>query len=153
MSKTYISIVSVILLVVVFVLGAWIGAFYQLQGASKNATQTVSPIEKELSSKVISSINAYGQVTKIDGSNITLSPVGDSLASDGLTVSINSNAKIYSLTIPTNGAANNKTSLTPTAASFSDIKTGNYLNINITLNTSSANQLQGQMVYIYNYTK
>ena len=56
----------------------------------QDTSTAVPQIVKDLSSKVIPSIAAYGKVAKINGKNITLSYQGDSV-----TILVRDDAKVY----------------------------------------------------------
>ena len=74
-----------------------------------------------LSSKAISSITAYGKVLQINGDEITLSNLGDSLK-----IIAPSSARIYSF-------ASGPSEARPKIAAFSDIKVGGDINAVISL--------------------
>lgn len=136
---------SIILLVVailfVLIAGAGIVIFYQSQLAVSPQSQVssaqvdkMSAVIQLLSSKTIPSIVAYGQVTKINGKNITLTNSGDSL-----NVKIRDDAQIYSFTQSATAPVQQK-------AAFQDIKTG--VNINISLKLLPDATLEGVSVII-----
>lgn len=139
-----ISIVLLLIAVlVIFVLGGGLGISYQTQKNSpllEKAAQSEAVI-KNLSSKTVLSIVAYGQVTNIQGRNITLLYAGDSL-----TVRIKEDSMIYSLvTLPAaqKGAV---VASTQKQAEFKDIKKGD--NLNVTLRLLPDGQLEGSTVMI-----
>src|SRR3989344_9475577 len=114
-------IVSLILAVVFFGIGLSVGIFWPAKNVSVQVQETVTPMPKairDLSSKVISSIAAYGAVTKIDGQNITLSYQGDSVI-----IPIKADAKIYSFA-PASDSTKTGTAPkgTPSQIPFKDIK-------------------------------
>lgn len=89
-----------------------------------------------LSSKVISSMVAYGQVKNIDGRNITLNNLGDDL-----TISISNTAQVYSFSVPEGATAPVQKTI-----KFEDIKVGD--KINATIKTLPNGQLEGESVII-----
>jgi len=134
---------SIILLVIgglfFLILGGGLGIFYQSQ---KNALQTPEGNSKlkavqVLSSKVIPSITAYGQIANIDGRNITLTFGGDSL-----NVKINDDAIVY---LPSSESSPQQ------IAKFEDIKKGDNVSVNLRLLPDG--QIEGQMVIILNPVK
>lgn len=131
---TTLIVVAVLFLIV----GGGVGMAYQTQKDSVKIKQVniMEPAFKGLSSKVIPSIVAYGQVTNIEGRNITLSYSGESL-----TVKIKDNANIYSFaTAPGTKTASQE------KANFSDIKKGD--NLNISLKLLADGSLEGQSAII-----
>ena len=83
---------------------------------------------KDLSSKVVPSLSAYGTVTKIDGQSVTLSYQGDSMV-----LPIKPDAKVYSLaasptTVRTGSTA--KSASTTQQIAFQNIKIGDNLSVN-----------------------
>ena len=131
------SVIWIIVCIVLFLLGLWFGSMRHNQ--NKTQTQKLQAATS-LSSKVISSITAYGQVTSIQGDTITLNNLGDNLP-----IIITSNARIFSFTAPSKGSPAQQT------ASFSNIKVGN--NVNVVMNLSSDGQMQGTSVIILPQTK
>lgn len=114
-------------------LGGGLGILYQQQKEILPVKETPkTQAVQTLSSKVIPSITAFGQVSNIDGRNLTLTFGGDNL-----TIKINDSAQIY---LPAT-----KTSAQQTAQ-FSDIKKGDNVSVNVKL--LSDGQMDGQMVVI-----
>lgn len=139
--------------VVIFIIGGWLGIFYQTQLSSLQAVQPTSyqqpQIQNQLIARVLSSkvvpLYATGSVTKIDGANITISSAGDSLV-----VPISNTASVY-ISKPTTGKdINGATIITQQPnyqpAQLKDIKVGDRLSVGLKL--SSDNELEGQAVYI-----
>jgi len=92
------------------------------------------------SSKVISCFAVLGEVTKIDGRDITLKSTGDSL-----TIHIKEDAKVYSSA--KNGSfGTGATSSVQQQVEFKDIKKGDFLNIGVKLLPDG--QLEGQVINI-----
>lgn len=123
---------------VIFIVGGGLGILYQ----SKNPAQVVKiQAVQTLSSKVIPSITAFGQVSNIDGKNITLSFGGDSL-----TIKIRDDAQVY-LPATSTTDKNGKPVISPQqTAQFSDIKKGENVSVNLKLLPDG--QLEGQLVII-----
>lgn len=121
------AVVAALMLVIGFLGGMWWGGRGTPQTVVSNQTtsQTSAQVVKDLTSKVIPSIAAYGKVTKIDGKNITLSYQGDALV-----VPIRDDAKIYSFTTTT---ATGTVAKTPTSKeiTFQELKVGDDLSINV----------------------
>lgn len=134
-------IIVVVVAVVAIVIGGATGMMIQQQ---KNAPQiaqaeSLMPAIKGLSSKVIPSIIAYGQVTSIEGRNISLSYNGEAL-----TIPVKENANVYSF-IQADGA---KAGTAPAQQKvlFSDIKKGDSVNVSVKLFQDG--RLEGQSVII-----
>ncbi len=130
-------IVLIIVVLAVFVLGGGVGIFFQTQKDApllKKAEEMEAAVKK-LSSKVIASTVAYGEVTKIEGRNITLK-----YGEETLTIKIKDNAPIYSF------AQNKEKIPVQQAAKFEDIKTAD--NLNIALKLLSDGSLESQSVII-----
>ena len=114
------------LILFIFILGAGTGVVFMAQ---KNAPKFKiaardAEVVKNLSSKTVPSIVAYGKVEKIEGKNITLAFSGDTI-----TVPIAPNAHIFSLRSvvdKTNGSSVQD-------SSFEKIKNGDTLSINLKL--------------------
>jgi len=122
------------------VLGGGLGVFYQQQNTAPKEVVKIQAVQT-LSSKVIPSITAFGQVTKIDGKTITLTFGGDNL-----TVKIRDDAQIY---LPATSAKDKNGKLVTSqqqTAQFSDIKVGN--NVSVNLKLLSDGQIEGQLVII-----
>ena len=127
---------SIITGLLFFVLGGGLGVLYQTQQAPpspqlEKATATI----KSLSSKTVPSIIAYGQVTKIEGKDITISYSGDSIK-----VSMEDNSSVYAFVNDGPEKSGQK------KVEFKEIKIGD--NLNITLKLLPDGQLQGQQIFI-----
>lgn len=127
----------IIIGVVTFVVGAGLGIFYQSQiDAPQLANFTaIKAVFKNLSSKAVPSILAYGQVTNIEGRNLTLSYSGDSVS-----IAISDSANINSFVKDSNGVPSQQ------KIDFSQIKNGDTLNISVKILPNG--QLEGQSVII-----
>jgi len=134
---------SIILLVIgglfFLILGGGLGIFYQSQKDVLQSPEGNSKLKavQVLSSKVIPSITAYGQISNIDGRNITLTFGGDSL-----NVKINDDAIVY---LPSSESSPQQ------IAKFEDIKKGDNVSVNLRLLPDG--QIEGQMVIILNSVK
>jgi hypothetical protein len=137
-------IIAIILGILIF--GAGFGASMLYKNPSSTTLtqnqmqgqQQLSETIKELSSRVIPSIAAYGTVTNIDGRNISLRYQGDSIV-----ISVMPDAKIYSYTPSATGS--NAKSLT-TQVDFSKIKVGDNLSVN--LKVIPTGQIEGLSVIV-----
>ncbi len=142
MSKPIAVVLFIILAIAIFVIGGGLGVLYQTQQntvapvANTQCTEKMALAVKALSSQLVSSIIAYGQVENINGRNITLSSEGKNL-----TVSIENNATI-SLVV---ASAKNSQTTTKTMT-LQDIKKGDSLNID--LKVSPDGSLSGRRIYI-----
>ena len=124
-------IILIIAGLVLLILGGAAGFFYK--------TLQISPqlaVIKDLSSKTIPSIVAYGQVSKIEGRDITLSFNGDNIK-----VSVEANSPVYSFVNDAKGKPIQK------KVELKEIKIGDSLNITIKLLPDG--QLRGQSVFIF----
>ncbi len=126
----------------ILIIGAGLGFFYQIKmgAVPQKEVPKVEAVQK-LSSKVIPSIAAYGEVTNIDGRNITLTFGGDSL-----TVKIRDNAQVYLPTTYSKDSKGNTVTLPQQAAKFADIKTGD--NLSVVIKLLPDGQIEGQLVII-----
>jgi len=129
----------------IFILGGGMGVFYQSQKClpenCPSATKETSALEKtikDLSSRTIYFIVAYGTVEDINGRKLTISNNGENL-----TVEIKENAEITSFIRPVAGG----NSSTPEAiAKFEDIKKGD--NLRISLKVLPDGKITGESVII-----
>jgi hypothetical protein len=132
------KVTSIVLLVgagiLLLVFGVGLGVLYQNQQPLSQTEKAVEAV-KFLSSKTVPSIVAYGQVTKIDGRNITLFYSGDSI-----TINMDANSQVYLFVNDSTGKPVQK------KVEFGEIKVGD--NLNITLKLLVDGQLQGQSVFI-----
>lgn len=123
---------------VIFLIGGGLGFFYQWQ---KNAPKIKEAgefleIKNTLSSELVPSMVAFGQVISISGRDITIA----SNNGKTLSVNINKDAPIYSYI---SAAAPNE----QTRIDIDEIKKGNLLNITMKLNPDGS--LSGQMVMVF----
>ena len=128
-----------------------LGAGY-LAGISLEKEKTKSQLEKLeratsalnslSSSKVIPSIVAFGEVTKISGRTITLT-----YGTENLPIRIKEDAKIYSFNTPTPGQETPLTGPIQTESTFEAIKAGD--NLNISVKVSPDGELEGLSVIIF----
>jgi len=133
MEKTNLT-VPILVGVVLFIVGAALGIFYQVQIGSKSATEVKTV--NALASKVIPSIVAYGKVTAIDGQNVTVSFDGDTLM-----VPIVDNAQVFAFTNTTATSAP-----VQQKSSFDKLKVGD--NINISVKVLEGGKMQGESIFI-----
>ncbi len=140
MNKIILIVSAIIAGLLLLALGASLGVSYQAQQASISSPQ-LDQLEKTtaavkfLSSKTVPSIVAYGQVTKIEDRDITLSYGGDSIKAN-----IEENSLVYSFINDSQGKPAQK------QVDFKEIKIGD--NLNITLKLLPDGQLQGQSIFI-----
>lgn len=124
--------------VALFLVGGILGVVYQSHQTDPQLEKETTVI-KTLSSEMIPSITAYGEVTSIDGQNITLSYAGNTM-----TVSVADGVKVFSFVKTSeekeiSGSGSKE-------VEFKDIKKGDTLNINLKL--MSDGQLKSQSVII-----
>jgi len=118
----------IIVAVCALVVGVIIGIIVQMKiYAPKEAKlQTYEYAVKSLSSKIIPSIMAYGQVEKIEGRKVTMS-----YNKETLEVPFKDSAVIYTFNPPTATSKTDKP--TQVKVSFSEIKVGDNLSVTIKL--------------------
>lgn len=116
------------------VLGGGIGFLYKTLQISPQMKKTTAIIEA-LSSKTVLSTVAYGQVSNIEGKDITLSYNGDSIK-----ISMTGNSPVYSFANDSTGKPVQK------KVDLKEIKIGD--NLNITIKLLPDGQIQGQSVLI-----
>lgn len=126
--------------VFIFVLGGGAGILYQTQKDTPQIDRLMSALEG-ITSKAIPSIIAYGQVTGIEGKNITLT-----YREDSIIVSIRSDTEIYSFVQPTEQKEGQAALPVKQLVKFEDIKKGDTLSIS--LKVLSDGQLEGNTVTI-----
>ena len=134
MNKITLIVSSIIAGFFLLLLGGGLGILYQKQQALPQLEKTTAVI-KSLNSKTVPSIVAYGQVTKVEGRDISLSYSGDSIK-----VTMEENSSIYSFINDSVGKPIKK------KVEFKEIKIGD--NLSITIKPLSDGQLQGQQVFI-----
>ncbi len=134
-------IIAVIIGLALFVLGGGLGVFYQTQkdALKIQEAEKKSAAVKSLSSDLVPSIVAYGEVSAIDGRNVTLFYNGKSMQ-----IEINKDATVYSFS-PSSGDEKEPLS-SQQQVKISDIKKGDRLNVTIKLLPDGS--LEGQMVII-----
>lgn len=143
-NKNIIVVLLIIAGIIIFVVGAGLGIFYKTRKDSPQLEKSSATI-KAVSSKLISSVLMYGQATKIDGRNITLSFGGDSAI-----VAVADNAQITKFVMQAVPSVANPKITAQTQVqqkiALKDIKVGDTLNISIKVLPDG--QLQGQTVMI-----
>jgi len=130
MNKIILIVLSVALLILAFG-GGYVFKTIQASPQIKKAETVV----KDLSSKTVLSAVVYGQVSKIEGRDITLSYNGDSIK-----INITDTTPIYSFANDFTGKSVQK------KVDFKDIKIGNTLNITIKILPDG--QMQSQSVLV-----
>ena len=136
MNKTT-SIVLIIISGLVFlVLGGGMGFLYKTLQVSPQIEKTTAII-KDLSSKTVLSTVAYGQVSKIEGKDITLS-----YDSDNIKISMAENSPVYSFVNDSTGKPVQK------KVDFKQIKIGDTLNITIKLLPDGQIQSQSALILL-----
>lgn len=133
--------IIIIVAVVAIVVGGVLGMSMQSakDASSVSMASKLQPAVKTLSSKVVPSIVAYGQVSDMQGRNITLNYGGDSI-----TVPIAENSNVYSFVAPVAGSKT--TTPTQQKVQFAEIKKGDSLNVSLKLLPDGT--IQGQNVII-----
>jgi hypothetical protein len=127
-------IILVIVAIVIFVIGFGLGFFLNSQNsAPKVNNNNVANLIGLLSLKTVPSITAFGQVSKIEGKNVTLFFNGDSM-----TIPVISSARINSVDSSKNNAQQE--------AKFENIKVGDALSVGLKVLPDGS--LQGTSVFI-----
>jgi hypothetical protein len=126
-------IVAVVVISLSFFIGRQVGIFYQSQ---QNDSATRDELVSKLSSKLVVSIVVYGQVTKIEGRNVTLAFGGQQM-----TLMVGNNAKI--LTLSSNVSSRDSGQK---EGVFGDIKLGDKLNMVVTLSQSGQLLVQSAVI-------
>ena len=141
MEKSAKTVLMIVVAVVIFIIGIFIGLGLTKSPASQIPGITIgTPAKNPLSSSVIASVFAFGKLTSVSGKNITLASGPDSL-----TIATDQNTKIVSYQQVK--GADGKTTVSPQNIALSDLKTGDYLNVNLkvlasgTLNAVSINRV------------
>jgi len=138
MNKNLIIVLLVIAGLIFFVIGVSVGVVYKTEKDAPllEKSEKMTEAVKKLSSKAITSIIVYGEVTNIENRDITLA-----FANESLTVSVKENSQIFSFTPAEGGASPNQRT-----AEFKDIKKGDFLNVSLRLLADG--QLEGVMAII-----
>lgn len=138
MDKKTQIIILVVAGIFLFLLGGALGVIYSKIGPQAAKVEAGN----NLSSGVISSISAFGQVKNISGRNLTLNNLGDDLV-----IPISDTAQIYAFVTPA-AAQNSKTAPVPVQqlVKFEDIKMWDRVNVAVKLLPTG--QLQGSAVII-----
>lgn len=126
--------VAIVLALIFFVLGGALGMWYQVQRDSVLAGK--AGVMDTLSSKLVISMVVYGEVSKIDGRNVTLTFGGQKM-----TLNVGNNAKIYSFisSTPTPGA-------TQQTVPFDQIKVGSKLNAAVAFTPDGSLSVQSVII-------
>lgn len=130
MEKKYL----VIIIIIAFVLGAGAGILFQAQ---RNSPKLIAgeKLVKDLSSKTVSAITVYGQITKIEGRILTIDYSGS-----GIKVAMSSGADIYSFANDKDAKAMQK------KIDFNEIKNGD--NVSIAAKLLPDGKLEGQSLVV-----
>jgi len=123
MNKISLIIILIISACILFVSGGGIGVFLKAQEDNSKINK-LSSIVDSVTSKIVVGVSVLGEVTKIEGRNVTLSSDNESIIVD-----IEDYAIMYSL-VSKNGSNDLAGGLTKKSIKFDDIKVGDYLNIN-----------------------
>ena len=139
MNKVSLIVLSVVVVLVILSLGGGAGVLYQTQKDAPQIEklQALETAVKGLSSKIVPSVVAFGEVSEIEGRNITLTYNGDSV-----TVAIKADAQISSFVAPSSGGTAKQT-----IVQFGEIKNGDKLSINTKVLPDG--QLQGESIMIF----
>ena len=142
-------LLSLVLALAMLGLGAWLGMTLggQKTSALSQITRQVSSsstLAKSLSSKVVPSISAYGQVTNVSSNSLTVSYQEDSVI-----IPVASDAKIYSFiaTVPP-ALKKGKPAPAPTSQviALQDVKVGN--TVSVSMRVLPNGQLQALSIVI-----
>jgi hypothetical protein len=140
-------VILIIVAIVFFVVGGGVGVMYQNQMGvvPANEAPKIQAVQT-LSSKVIPSITAFGQVSSIEGKDVTLTFGGDSLK-----IKVRDDAQIYLPATSTTDQNGKPVTSAQQTAKFSDIKVGDNVSVNLKLLPDG--QIEGQMVIIITAAK
>jgi len=128
----------------VFVLGGGAGVYYKTQEVAERTIKNKLTEEslEILSSKIISTINAYGEVVDIKGRDVFLSYEGDTIK-----INVDDDAVIYSVVEKINPDPSDITkNASQELVDFSQIKIGDNLNVGIKINENF--QFEAQLIMI-----
>ncbi|MGA2418024.1 MAG: hypothetical protein ABSF55_02200 [Candidatus Staskawiczbacteria bacterium] len=141
MQKREIKVIIILIIIglVIFVIGAGLGVFYQTKKDAIQIQQDekISAEIQSLSSDIVTAVAAYGKVVAINGRDVTLSYSGKSL-----TINVGENVPVTSFSAPAKGS----TQGTSQNLKFSDIKTGD--NLSIALKIGQDGKLAAQTVLV-----
>lgn len=122
-------IILVLIGVALFIFGSVLGGYYQMQKLEPQLSAV-----RALSSEVVPSIVAYGQVTKIDNNDLTLT-----YGEGTVTIRVRDNAPVYYLMNSSSGEETKEIRLR-------DLKVGD--NVHVSINVSSNGKLEGTTVAV-----
>lgn len=131
--------ICIIICIILFSLGLFLGTVLQ----SNNKAQVVkNQAVNNLSSKIISTITAYGAVVGVADKEVEITNQGENLK-----IQMADNAAIYSFVVP-QATSKTKTATAPVqkTISLSDIKVGD--NVNIIFKLLPTGQMQGQSLVV-----
>jgi hypothetical protein len=143
MQKNIAIITAVVAGIIILFAGFYIGTLVSSPTAQKTATiiqkdTRLQATIKALSSKLVVSSIAQGNVTKISGNTLTLSN-----GTDSADILISDNTSVFSIGAPVPGST--KPAI-PTKVNFLNIKVGDLLNVNIQV--SASGDIQGTSITI-----
>ncbi len=126
------TVLVIVLAVAMLVIGIFIGLSLTKSPAGQTPGATTGTSGKNpLSSSVVTSVFAFGKLASVSGQNITLAN-----GSDSLTIATDQNTKIISYQQVKD--ATGKVNVTSQNLTLSDLKTGDYLNVNLKVQASGA---------------
>ncbi len=143
-------VISFLLIVLALLGGGFAGLSFQ---KNKDALQLKNEAElslavNALSSKVVPSVVAYGQVTKVVGNNITITSQGQSV-----TILMNADARMYSLVpvvvAPVSKSVSRQSAVSSTnqQITLGDVKVGS--NVSISIKVLATGQVQGYSLFVF----
>jgi len=128
MEKSAKTVLMIVVIAVIFIIGIFIGLGLTKSPASPAVqipgTPTGTSGKTGMNSSVITSVFAFGKLTSVSGQNITLAN-----GSDSLTIATDQNTKIVSYQQVK--SATGKITVNPQNITLSDLKAGDYLNVNL----------------------
>ncbi len=136
-------LIIVIVIIIFTAGGVWFGISYQTQKDNSQIKElpAPNPVLKKLSSKLVSSINSYGKVSKIEGINITLTS-----GEESLTIQVKENVSIFTYiqTLPLKKG--DIPNMVQQKLNLKDIKNGDSLDVSLKLLPNG--QLDAQSIYV-----
>lgn len=129
--------------VIIFILGFGLGILYEIKTPAFQKIKTAEPTINVLSSKVVQTANAFGEVKNITGNNVTLTYLGDEI-----TMNIANNAQVF-LAIPQKDPkTGNLLTGIPIVGKFTDIKIGDQISVTFKIDPLNG-QINGNQIYIF----
>ena len=140
--ETNITVLLVIGGLVILAIGVGVGIFYQSERPEIKQAIKMGPTVKMLTSKAVQAIPVYGQIEKINGTNITISYAGDQI-----TVGVKEGVQVFSSVAQKDPKTGNLITGAPQPVKFSDLKVGD--GVSITLKILENGQVEGDSVFIF----